>query len=68
MPSDAAERSAAEGTAFAVLASVSVAHLLNDTIQSLLRAIYPLLKTSFSLSFGQVGLMTLALMVARQNN
>ena len=46
-----------------MLASVSVAHLLNDTIQSLLPAIYPLLKTSFSLSFGQVGLMTLALML-----
>ena len=44
-----------------MLASVSIAHLLNDTMQSLLPAIYPLLKTSFSLSFGQVGLMTLAL-------
>lgn len=52
-----------EGTAFAVLAAVSAAHLLNDTIQSLLPAIYPLLKTTFALSFGQIGLMTLELML-----
>src|SRR5438045_9694020 len=52
-----------EMTAFAVLAAISVAHLLNDTIQSLLPAIYPLLKTSFNLSFAQIGMMTLALML-----
>jgi FSR family fosmidomycin resistance protein-like MFS transporter len=50
-------------TAFAVLAAISVAHLLNDTIQSLLPAIYPLLKDSFGLSFTQIGMMTLALML-----
>ena len=50
-------------TAYAVLAAVSVSHLLNDTIQSLLPAIYPVLKVSFGLSFSQVGLMTLALML-----
>ncbi len=50
-------------TAFAVLAAISFSHLLNDTIQSLLPAIYPLLKTTFALSFTQVGLMTLALML-----
>ena len=48
-------------TAYAVLAAVSIAHLLNDTIQSLLPAIYPVLKSSFGLSFSQIGLMTLAL-------
>ncbi|MEP6914384.1 MAG: MFS transporter, partial [Acidobacteriota bacterium] len=52
-----------ERTAFTVLAAVSFSHLLNDTMQSLLPAIYPLLKSTFSLSFGQVGLMTLALML-----
>jgi FSR family fosmidomycin resistance protein-like MFS transporter len=52
-----------ELTAFTVLASISVAHLLNDTLQSLLPAIYPLLKASFGLSFAQIGLMTLALML-----
>lgn len=47
----------------AVLGAVSLAHLLNDTMQSLLPALYPILKASFGLSFGQVGLMTLALML-----
>jgi FSR family fosmidomycin resistance protein-like MFS transporter len=50
-------------TAFKVLAAVSASHLLNDTIQSLLPAIYPLLKRTFALSFAQIGLMTLALMM-----
>jgi MFS transporter, FSR family, fosmidomycin resistance protein len=49
-----------EGTAVAVLAGISLSHLLNDTVQSLLPAIYPMLKAAFSLSFAQVGLMTLA--------
>ncbi len=52
-----------QATAFTVLAAVSFSHLLNDTIQSLLPAIYPLLKQSFSLTFSQIGLMTLALML-----
>ena len=52
-----------ETTALAVLVAVSVSHLLNDTMQSLLPAIYPLLKASFALTFAQVGLMTLALML-----
>jgi MFS transporter, FSR family, fosmidomycin resistance protein len=44
-----------------VLAGISLSHLLNDTIQSLIPAIYPMLKASFALSFAQVGLMTLML-------
>ena len=44
----------------AILFAISFSHLLNDTIQSLIPAIYPLLKTSFHLSFVQVGLITLA--------
>src|SRR3954449_6828352 len=48
-------------TAFAVLAGVSLSHLLNDTIQSLLPALYPMFKSAFALSFAQVGLMTLTL-------
>ena len=51
----------AEVTAFTVLAGVSVSHLLNDTIQSIVPAIYPMLKESFALTFAQVGLMTLTL-------
>jgi MFS transporter, FSR family, fosmidomycin resistance protein len=49
-----------EGTAVAVLAGISLSHLLNDTVQALVPAIYPMLKAAFSLSFAQVGLMTLA--------
>src|SRR4029077_2184456 len=52
-----------EATAVAVLAGISVSHLLNDTIQSLVPAIYPMLKESFALTFAQVGLMTLTLQV-----
>jgi len=54
---------AASRTVVPVLAAISFSHLLNDTIQSLLPAIYPILKSSYSLSFSQVGLMTLTLMV-----
>src|ERR1700757_1682978 len=50
-----------EATAFRVLAGISVAHLLNDTVQSIIPAIYPMLKESFGLSFAQIGLMTLTL-------
>jgi MFS transporter, FSR family, fosmidomycin resistance protein len=45
-------------TAMGVLATLSVAHLLNDTIQSLLPSIYPLLKDSYSLSYRQIGAIT----------
>ena len=50
-----------DGTAFHVLAALSFSHLLNDTIQSLIPAIYPVLKERFALSFTQIGLITLAL-------
>jgi FSR family fosmidomycin resistance protein-like MFS transporter len=46
-------------TAFTVLAAVCVCHLLNDSLQSLLPATYPILKSAFRLNFGQVGLITL---------
>jgi FSR family fosmidomycin resistance protein-like MFS transporter len=45
-------------TAYGVLGAISFCHLLNDLNQSLLPAIYPLLKSSISLSFAQVGLLT----------
>jgi FSR family fosmidomycin resistance protein-like MFS transporter len=45
---------------FTVLIAISFCHLLNDVIQSLLPAIYPILKASYHLSFGQVGLITLS--------
>jgi FSR family fosmidomycin resistance protein-like MFS transporter len=46
-------------TVFRVLAAASFGHLLNDTMQSLLPSIYPILKASFHLDFGQIGLLTL---------
>jgi len=46
-----------------VLGAISLSHLLNDTIQALVPAIYPLLKESFALSFSQVGLMSMTLLV-----
>ncbi len=53
-------RAAGETTLFSILLAISFSHLLNDVIQSLVPAIYPVLKTSFSLDFGQIGLITLA--------
>jgi len=48
-----------ERTAFRVLGAISFSHLLNDMIQSLILAIYPLLKQNYQLSFAQIGLITL---------
>jgi MFS transporter, FSR family, fosmidomycin resistance protein len=45
-------------TVFKVLLAISFCHLLNDTVQSLLPAIYPLLRDTFHLDFGQIGLMS----------
>jgi FSR family fosmidomycin resistance protein-like MFS transporter len=59
------EESKSEATAndrssvMGILCALSFSHLLNDAIQSLLPAIYPLLKESFQLTFGQIGLITL---------
>jgi FSR family fosmidomycin resistance protein-like MFS transporter len=44
---------------YGILAALSVCHLLNDMMQSLLPAIYPILKSNFGLDFGQIGLITL---------
>jgi FSR family fosmidomycin resistance protein-like MFS transporter len=46
-------------TVFKILGAISVCHLLNDMLSSLLPAIYPLLKSSFNLNFAQIGLITL---------
>ena len=54
----------AEGTVFSILLSISFSHLLNDTLQSLIPSIYPLLKQTFKLSFTQVGLITLTFQMA----
>ncbi|SUB81943.1 Fosmidomycin resistance protein [Pragia fontium] len=46
-------------TSFRILGAISVSHMLNDMTQSLIIAIYPMLQGEFSLSFGQIGLITL---------
>ncbi|WP_114814758.1 MFS transporter [Paraburkholderia kururiensis] len=49
----------AQRTVYSVLGAISFSHLLNDMIQSLILAIYPMLKANFALSFTQIGLITL---------
>jgi FSR family fosmidomycin resistance protein-like MFS transporter len=51
------------GTLFRVLAAISVCHLLNDMVQSLLPSIYPILKSEFHLDFAHLGLLTLTYQV-----
>jgi MFS transporter, FSR family, fosmidomycin resistance protein len=50
----------ADNTTFAIILSLSFCHLLNDMMQSLVPALYPVLKDNYALSFSQVGLITLA--------
>jgi len=52
-------QTAAEKTVFSILLALSFSHLLNDTIQSLIPAIYPVVKDSLKINFTQVGLITL---------
>jgi FSR family fosmidomycin resistance protein-like MFS transporter len=49
-----------ESTVLAVLGALSLSHLLNDIMQSLLPAVYPLLKQNYALSFFQIGMITFA--------
>ncbi|MBV7533465.1 MFS transporter [Chitinophaga sp. sic0106] len=49
----------AQQTVFSILIALSFTHLLNDTMQSLIPAIYPLVKDSLKLTYSQVGLITL---------
>jgi FSR family fosmidomycin resistance protein-like MFS transporter len=52
-------KNVSEETVFPILLSISFSHLLNDTIQALIPAIYPLVKENYHLSFSQIGLITL---------
>ena len=47
-----------QNAALGILFALSLSHLLNDTIQALIPAVYPLLKDSFQLSFAQIGMIT----------
>jgi FSR family fosmidomycin resistance protein-like MFS transporter len=53
-----------EKTVFPILFALSFSHLLNDTIQSLIPAIYPIVKASYGLTFTQIGLITLTFQMA----
>ena len=56
----AGEPRVAEGTVYAVLFAISFTHLLNDMIQSVIPAIYPMIKDKYGFSFAQIGMITLA--------
>lgn len=51
---------AATGPAYAVIGGLSFSHFLNDTMQSLIPSVYPILKDNYSLTFAQIGMITLA--------
>jgi FSR family fosmidomycin resistance protein-like MFS transporter len=53
-------KAAAAGPAYVVLGGISLSHFLNDTMQSLIPSVYPILKASYALDFAQIGLITLA--------
>ncbi|GHF38306.1 MFS transporter [Seohaeicola zhoushanensis] len=53
----------ADTTTYAILLSISLCHMLNDVMQSLLAAIYPMLKDEFTLDFWQIGLLTFCFQV-----
>jgi FSR family fosmidomycin resistance protein-like MFS transporter len=49
---------------YPILIAISLSHLLNDTLQSIIPAIYPIVKDSFKLNFAQIGLITLTFQLA----
>src|SRR5215472_18008112 len=52
-----------ESAVFSIILALSFSHFLNDTMQSLVPALYPMLKDSYGLSFAQIGLITLTMQV-----
>jgi FSR family fosmidomycin resistance protein-like MFS transporter len=54
---------AAAGPAYLVLGGISFSHFLNDTMQSLIPSVYPILKENYALDFAQIGMITLAFQV-----
>jgi MFS transporter, FSR family, fosmidomycin resistance protein len=54
------DAAAAAGPAYIVLAGISFSHFLNDTMQSLIASVYPILKDTYALDFAQIGMITLA--------
>ena len=56
-------RAAREGTTWSILVMLSIAHMLNDTMQSVIAASYPILKDAFALDYGQIGVVTMCFQV-----
>ncbi|WP_161849654.1 MFS transporter [Bradyrhizobium sp. CCBAU 051011] len=55
-----AAKAAVAGPAYIVLAGISFSHFLNDTMQSLIASVYPILKDAYALDYSQIGMITLA--------
>ncbi|RYY55881.1 MAG: MFS transporter [Chitinophagaceae bacterium] len=55
---------AAAATVYPILLAISFSHLLNDTIQSLIPSIYPMVKENYQLNFAQIGIITLTFQLA----
>src|SRR5262249_50187272 len=56
-------RPLADGTTFSIILALSFSHFLNDTMQSLVPSLFPMLKDSYSLSFAQVGLIAAVMQI-----
>jgi MFS transporter, FSR family, fosmidomycin resistance protein len=59
-PAHSSDSSPAPRTALGILGAISLCHCLNDLMQSVVPAVYPILKSSYALDFGQIGLITFA--------
>ena len=59
-PVTSAAKAISAGPAYLVLVGISFSHFLNDTMQSLIASVYPILKDNYALDFAQIGLITLA--------
>lgn len=64
MTKDTITMKSAGGTAFGILCALSLAHCLNDLLQSVIMAVYPLIKDGLALSFAQVGLITMCYQIS----
>ena len=60
VPAQAATPAAAQSAVLPLLVSLSFSHMLNDLMQSMIPALYPMIKDQFHLDFAQIGLITMA--------
>ena len=65
LPPLAAAKAAAAGPAYIVLIGISFSHFLNDTMQSLIASVYPILKDAYALNFAQIGMIMLIGLVTK---